>query len=186
MAPPDLLIRNPAVPVEFNGLRSDTHTLYRRGWQMTVERDDHHFRDDLRVFFAYGTRERAIRMAGVLQESGRFLRQWAVERMSQPVGGIVIQHLSSAEIHFNLMGHIAPDFYAVSMVPEVVSGPCDPFEPAFQALGAPARKELIIDTPTVADLYQQIIDLQTPRQDEIRKRRMSQAPRVEAQILTFG
>jgi len=175
------------VPVHFLGFESDTVTLGRAGWQMSIEKSDDFGRRRLYVSFAH--REGPV-MFGTM-DSVELRRDFLQQHFNREGPRINIHRLSAdvQRMQISCMECSPPDFGAVDMRPSRSTFEefrADPFTPCFRALELPVQKELVVDEPTVMQLYQQILDLQQPKQAEIRERRRRETPRVEAQILSFG
>jgi len=175
------------VPVHFLGFESDTVRLGRAGWQMSVEKSDDFDRRRLYVSFAH--REGPV-MFGSMDDV-ELRRDFLQQRFNRSGPSINIYRLSADVQRMQIMclEYTPPVFGAVDMRPSRSDHrefALDPFAPCFRALELPVQKELVVDEPTVMELYQRILDMQQPRQAEIRERRRKETPRVEAQILSFG
>lgn len=180
-----LVERNPAIAVDFAGLRSDTHTLGRCGWRVAIEQRD---LDDTVMVICHHE-PTGLTLAG--SADLRRLRPYEWSGRSHPP--IFLRQCSvRGHSRMSVVGPVAPAFAWVETQPALIEmAEHDIYNlPLFAALNEPAGEQLIVDPLTVSQLLDQIRHMQAPEQADIRarerRRERHSPPRLHAQILSFA
>ena len=188
------LLVNPRSRVLFAGFSSDTYTLGRHGWDVSVKEEFDRRRFEMMLSHA----EANLILHAVS----------ATDPMRE-------HHTRSHNLYYNEFNHRdefdGPEFKVVrafsrdpnlkvfhemsvfslwsDTVPKRIEHDLrsyNPFEfPIFMNRGEPAAKELIVEPQDVMQLLEQIKRMQAPEQADIRERRRRDVPIAHATILSF-
>lgn len=174
---------NPPCKVHFAGWESDTFSLGRAGWDISIEEFTNPYIGvgALRMLLRY--KPTKIIAQAICNEydpirfrqDHRFLPEFVVQRLASD---FIVRTNDS----FSGFQHWANTEPSIMMVDEQSLYRL----PLFTRKEEPAAEELIVEPATVSELLDQIRQRQAPMQAEIRQRdRRRDAPLVHATILTF-
>lgn len=197
---PLLVERNTPFEVEFAGWRSDSYTLGRCGWRISVEAEDFSttFQGSRRrVMFHHP--ESGLAMIGDGHEEmfqmRRHIGPSGLRIGREPIGVVVILRVAmkgDARRPVTLSFHKEPNFYAIETRPTYMEfgakEMCDLFQmPFFMELEKPAAQELIVDPDQVGRILELIHKAQEPEQRAIRQRNREREKRqLHASIVSLA
>lgn len=182
------LLVNPPCEVLFAGWRSSTYDLGRAGWDISFERADNHF-------FGLTVERMILRHKGAgLVGMARTREPFDTYRWRQTGGHqnmAMLPRFVVEQMHPGIAIHHEPQFspfagytsWAMTepmFVESTLHDHC-----LFLDKQAPAGETLIVEPRDVMQLLEQIKQMQSPEQAEIRKRRKA-VPLAHATILSFG
>lgn len=186
-----LLERNPALEVEFAGLRSDTYTLGRCGWRVAIEDVDYH-RDTRRIVLYHP--DTGLTFIGHVCLPRHLEHDFAVTSRASRLPPVALQQCAiRGQGRTVIMQGGWPSLRYVETIPRLETVEYrDLFDlPLFASLNEPAAEQLIVEPATVSELLDQIRRMQAPEQAAIRERerqreRLAPKTRLHAQILSIA
>lgn len=184
-----------SIPLEvyWEGWRSNTYELQQSGWELAAQQDPYTFGLQIAL------RNRKIGLVGLSQFISERI-YFEVSRFGGPspsqLPPIYITSMSNRpEIHRVEYINSTIDsphvpWAAIDARPEYHNYSIDTIEDLipFRKIEVPEEKELIIDPNSVPELMSRILNLQAPKQKEIREkaRRERKRQNIEAQIITIA
>lgn len=179
--------RNPPLPVEFCGFRSDTLTLGRCGWRVAMEQ---RYGIDRRTQVLCHHEGLGLTLIGEAELDRLLPFELQREGRMRPVQ---LRYASSRDSgrSFIIQGRPPPLAWVET---ETRMQQLEEHElyrlPLFAQLNEPAGEQLIVEPATVSELLDQIRRMQAPEQAAIRERERRRdrgnTPRLHAQILSFA
>lgn len=177
-------IYNYPLPVRFAGFESDTLTLQRSGWQLSMERDPYH--DGIRLALKHEA-ARVYALTNTVQ-----VRRYMLEQMQSGIRhDTVLPRFDVVLMGNNVQLQIFPmrqvgSWAAIDATPQIVSSKNVSFEDMvpFRPISSDAP-EIVVADKSVMELLEMIRKKQDPKQAEIRKR-ARQAAWLEAEGLREG
>lgn len=182
---------SPEIEIRWMGMRSDSRTMQRCGWEFAVNRSIQQFDDRLDVIASH--KDCGMRLYGSIPADLLMRSHYSGAFVGASIRLNGMQFFSEkAHVALPVANYSPFDFMRVDMAPSITEKPArNPFD-VFTPW-APDAEEIIVDPPTVAGLLEQIRSLQEPELAEIRKRNRAREYRqgdqrevVRAQILTFA
>lgn len=177
---------NPPCEVHFAGWKSDTYSLGRAGWKVSIE-------EYTRLDYSYGRQRMLLHhpelgLNGIAESQGDFQpSEWRHHHMTGRLPVFVVKNIV-ARTMYRVNDDLSNFRDWHDTVPAmIVVSEFDLYHlPLFQKIAKPVAEELIVDPLTVSELLDQIRKRQAPGQAEIRQRdRSRETPTMHAQILTF-
>jgi len=184
-------ISSPVAEVHFAGWRSDTKRLQSAGWEISMQQD--HYGQSLQL----AMRHEKLGLIAVSDhvENYEFRRlEPSLSRFPYIFNIVSMSMFGSSQILPQMKFHVHEPSSAWSPIDaepafevDCVVKSLDDLLP-FRKIHVPPECELIVDPDSINQMMKRIIDLQAPKQKEIREKARKEKRRsnVEAQIITLA